>query len=122
MDESTFKNLSELPISKRDRNIEQELFGKKAVDKIIDKYEQELGYPQKQKKEVYKYKNRIFSPSHSVDESLLNELLNDDGSKYKIIFWKDTWTVHGDFKIFVIYSEVVPDVTDPVAIEKDSNE
>ena len=34
----------------------------------------------------------------------MNELLNDK-DKFEIILWKDTWTVHGDFKVFVIYAE-----------------
>lgn len=107
MSDDIFKDLSDLPVSKsqrRERNLQKELFGTRDPDKIIDEFERQLGYPKKDEKPNYKYKNRIFNANHDVDQELMNELLNDK-DKFEIILWKDTWTVHGDFKVFVIYAE-----------------
>jgi len=89
-----------------DRDLEQELFGKKGVKEAIDAYENELGFGknQRDKKVNRRVYNRIFSPDDDDERKLLDELLNDQ-ERFQIIMMKDTWTVHGNYKVFVIYSE-----------------
>ena len=106
-----FKDVSDLPKlkgGKKARDLVDELFSMKNPNQIIDEYEKKMGYPQKQEKIKVKFKNRVFTPTHADDQELLNELINDE-DKYKIVMWKETWTVHGDYKIFIIYSERVDD-------------
>ncbi len=91
--------------NKPERNLKKELFGKKDVNEVIDAYENSLGYPKKQKQDVnLKYKNKIFTANNAEDTELLNELMNSK-DRYTIVMWKDTWTVHGDYKVFIIYAE-----------------
>lgn len=99
--------VSDLPRSNEiERDLEKELFGKKDFQSnVIDAYEQMLGYKDKPaKKTNVKFKSRIFSPGKESEQELLNQLLNDK-EKFNIVMWKDTWTAHGDFKVFIIYSE-----------------
>lgn len=96
-------NASTIPEPTRD--LEQELFGKKGIKEVIDVFEQEMGLGKpRETKQNLKYYNRIFCPSADEDQELLNELLNDK-DRYRIIMWDKTWTVHGDYRVFVVYSE-----------------
>lgn len=86
-----------------DRDLEQELFGKKGIKVALDSLEQSLGYGEKEKKVKVKVYNKIFSPDTSEDKKLLDELLNDP--RFEILRWVDSWTAHGHYKVFIIYSE-----------------
>lgn len=87
------------------RDLENELFGKKGQEKIVDAFEKELGFGGRKEVVVNeKIYNRIFCPNVDEDQKLLNTLLNDK-TKFRIIMWKDTWTAHGDYRIFIVYSE-----------------
>lgn len=99
--------VSELSLTKStQRDLIQELFGKPNVNKIIDRIEAELGRPTATVKVKVKYHNRIFNLNLEEDIQLMNELLNEP-ERFTIIMWKDTWTVHGEFKVFVIYAETL---------------
>jgi hypothetical protein len=118
--------VSDLKISKikKDRDLENELFGKKGIQEKIDALEESLGFGkgEKIKSRNLKFHHKLLNPSHDEDEQLLNELLNDK-YRFNIIMWKDTWTVHGEYKVFVIYSEDL-DVKkeEDKNTEKDDNE
>lgn len=116
-----FKAISDKPISKKKktRNLESELFGDKTPTELVDAFEQQLGYPTPEKKETVRYKTKLFNINHELDKELLGQLLNDK-DRYSIVMWKDTWTVHGDFKIFVIYSDKV-EATSPTTPDLESD-
>ena len=105
----TFKNKpshrsnTEIP---EPRDIEKELFGKKGVDEVIDSFERDvMGFKPKNAKPINeRFYNRIFAVDDDTDRKLLNDLLND-GKRFRIIMWKDTWTVHGQYRVFCIYGE-----------------
>lgn len=86
-----------------DRDLEKELFATKGVTEIIDALEQVKGHGVKTKKVEARVYNKIFCPNTPEDARLLNQLLND--KEFEIVMWKDTWTAHGDFRIFIIYKE-----------------
>lgn len=102
-------SVSDLPLRKKPvKNLEEELFGKKGVKEVIDEFEKAQGFtgnkPTAPTK--LKYYNKVFNVNRDDDRTLLNTLLNDTASgRFSIIMWEKNWTVHGDFKLFVIYSE-----------------
>ena len=106
--EST-KDISKLPtFNFEERDLEQELFGRKGLRDKVDALETELGIkPRQQKILKSRRKNQTFVPSKDEDKELLDQLMNDE--KFRIIVWKDTWTVQGDYKVFVIYEEYIAD-------------
>ena len=85
------------------RDLENELFGKKGLKAGLDALEHELGYATKAPVSKTKVYNKIFTPAAEDDQALLNELLNDP--KFQIVKWVDSWTAHGDYRVFVIYTE-----------------
>lgn len=97
-------------VNPQEKDLEQQLFGKKGVKEFIDQFERETGIvPKKPDKQTVKYNNRVFSPTNEEDRKLLNELLNDR-DRFGITMWKDSWTVHGDYRVFVLYYEILDGV------------
>lgn len=91
------------------RDLEKELFGKRQIKDLLTNFEQELGIaPGNKKAKKIVRKAEILSPSKDEDAEKLNQILNED-AKYNIVMWKDTWTVHGDYRIFIIYEEAIDD-------------
>jgi hypothetical protein len=80
------------------RDLEAELFpNKRGPKEIIDEYEKEiLGVRPKEKPINEKIYNKVFNLGDEHDEKLVNELLNDK-KRFRILMWKDTWTVHGHY-------------------------
>ena len=110
MNREAFSDLSDL--SSRDvppeRDLEAELFNRRSIKDMVTNMEKELGLsPGKKAKEVRRHVD-ILAPGREEDGQKLSRILNDDKT-YRIIMWKDTWTVHGDFRVFLIYEEFVDD-------------
>ena len=71
---------------------------------VIDAFEQAKGIKRRPKATEmtdYVFKNIVLDPEKQMDQDLLNELMNN--KKYMIALWKDTWTQHGNFRVFVVY-------------------
>lgn len=83
--------------------IRAQVFGDRSIGAKIASIEQSLGVTPKAKK--YKYMNALLSMNNKEDSDLLNLLLNDR-EKYNVVGVEKTWTVEGDFRMFVIYTEV----------------
>src|SRR5438046_7952629 len=79
--------VSDMPlVSKSNQDVEHEIFGKAPdPNKIIDMYEEQLGYP-KAVKEVprIKYYNRVFTVTSDDDSKLFNKLLNNP-DKFRLL-------------------------------------
>lgn len=101
------------------RDLEYELFGKKGLKSALDNLEQELGYGKSKAVPKFKIYNKVFSANDDEDRELMNDLFNDP--KFNIIRWEQTWTVHGDFKVFIIYSENL-DLKKTTSAERNENE
>lgn len=88
-----------------ERQLEQELFKKNWSTSVIDEYEKRMGIPTKKANDNANrvVKTKTFRLEYNEDALLLNELMNSP--KYNIIYWKDTWTVDGYFRVFAIYSD-----------------
>jgi hypothetical protein len=88
------------------RQVEEELYKKSWQSAKIDDFEKKLGIPlpsnEPAKRNVL-VKTKTFIMEFDKDQALLTELLNSP--KYKIIYWKDTWTVDGNYRIFAIYED-----------------
>ena len=90
---------------KEPRDLEAELFNRRTVKDLVTNLEKELGLnPSGNKKAAVKRHAVILSPNKDEDQQQLETILNDD-AKFRIVMWKDSWTVHGDFKLFLIYEE-----------------
>jgi len=103
--------LSEIQASsiREPRDLEAELFNKRTVKDLVTSFERELGLiPANKKGKNIKRHACTLSPSKDQDSDTLDMLLNDD-AKYRVVMWKDTWTVHGEFRVFVIYEELLDD-------------
>jgi hypothetical protein len=100
----TFRSGSDIalePIPNRDLTSE---FGKKNWQSAkIDEFERSLGISPPKAEPKLRFKSRVFTPEFEDDKNLLEELLNHP--KYKVIYWKDNWTVNGSYKTYVVYSE-----------------
>ena len=105
--------------NKKERSLPDELHKKNWQTQTIDNFEKALGIAPTQKKQKLKYKSRVFSPDYEGDTALLNELMNHP--KYAVIYWKDTWTVDGLYKVFAIYSENLDYIEPEQKIQKIAN-
>jgi hypothetical protein len=87
------------------RNIRSEITNKGFDPEIvIDAFEQAKGIKRRPKVSEmtdYTFKNIVLDPEKQMDQDMLNELMNN--KKYIIALWKDTWTQHGNFRVFVVY-------------------
>jgi hypothetical protein len=87
------------------RNVRSEITNKGFDPEIvIDAFEQAKGIkrrPKVQEMTDYTFKNIVLDPEKQMDQDMLNELMNN--KKYVIALWKDTWTQHGNFRVFVVY-------------------
>lgn len=91
-------------INKEERELSEELFNTHKPKAIIDNFEQTVGLkPKTKKKKNVAYKNRQFNLEVDKDRDLLNTLMNSP--KYRIVYFKDTWTALGLYRMFVIYEE-----------------
>ena len=109
--DQTFDGMSDLSPSDLppERDLESELFNKRSIRDLVTNIERELGLnPGGKKGKNVKRHNRIIAPGRDEDAEILTQILNDD-AKYRILLWKDTWTVHGDYRIFLIYEEQLED-------------
>lgn len=108
--DQTFDGLSDLRSGDLppERDLESELFNKRSIRDLVTNVERELGLAPGKKSKQVKRHCRIVAPNKDDDAEILNTIINDD-AKYKILMWKDTWTVHGDYRIFLIYEELVED-------------
>lgn len=86
------------------RSIPQELGAKNWQQEKVDQFEKLMGISAAKKKaENLVYKTKTFNTEFDKDNKELTELFNSP--KYAIVYWNHTWTVSGDFKIFVVYSD-----------------
>lgn len=111
MSREAFSDLSDLHSSDvpPERDLEAELFNRRTVKDMMTSFERELGLaPAKKTKAAIRRHSEILAPGREEDGAKLNTILNDD-AKYRIIMWKDTWTVHGDYRVFLIYEEAIDD-------------
>lgn len=99
----TLSDLSNNAYPEPVRDLETELFGKKGLKEKLDALESTLGYGKENTTPKIKFHNKIFCPNSEDDRKLLNELLNDP--RFSVVKWEDTWTAHGDYRVFIIYSE-----------------
>lgn len=84
---------------------------------VIDAFEIAKGIkrrPASDGTEGYVFKNIILDPETQKDQDMLNELLNN--KRYLISLWKDTWTMQGSFRIFIVYGAKPedPDKEEPI--------
>lgn len=87
------------------RDLEAELFNRRSIKDMVTNLEKELGInPADRKKSKVIRHAEILAPGKDEDNEKLAMIINDDNT-YKIIMWKDTWTMHGDYRVFVIYEE-----------------
>ncbi len=94
------------------RRVEEELSRKGWQEATIDNFEKQLGIFSSVDKapENRIVKTRVFQLEYDKDAKLLTSLMNSP--KHKILYWKDTWTVAGDYRVFAVYSELVdPETT-----------
>ncbi len=111
--------MSELPLrkDKAERNLEAELFSGKKMNEIIDEFEKNLGFQQPTPpKANIKYRNIVLTPEDANDRATLNELMNDK-EKYQIIKWSEAWTARSQYKVFIVFTEIMPE--DPAAVKKE---
>lgn len=87
------------------RNVRSEITNKGFdPEVVIDAFEQAKGIKRSSKAadmSAYVFKNIVLDPEKQMDQDMLNELMNN--KKYMIALWKDTWTQHGSFRVFVVY-------------------
>lgn len=87
------------------RNIRSEITNKGFdPEAVIDAFEQAKGIKRRtaaNDMSSYEFKNIILDPEKQMDQDMLNELMNS--KKYIIALWKDTWTMHGSFRVFIVY-------------------
>lgn len=86
-------------------DLEAKLFGKKTIMETINQFEQEIGLSPA-KKRLTRIKSCVIAPSNAEDNQLFEEILNNR-ERYSIIGSDKTWTVHGDYRLFLIYEEVI---------------
>jgi hypothetical protein len=96
---------SDLLVSSKTRNVRNEVTNKGFdPEAVIDAFEQAKGIKRRSRNtgmSEYVFKNTILDPEQQRDQDMLNELMNN--KKYIIALWKDTWTVQGSFRVFIIY-------------------
>jgi len=89
----------------RKRNVRSEITNKGFdPEVVIDAFEEAKGIKRRAKTTDmadYVFKNIVLDPEKQMDQDMLNELMNN--KKYMIALWKDTWTQHGNFRVFVVY-------------------
>lgn len=110
-EEPLFADLSDLRGSDvpEARDLESELFNRRPIKEMVASIEKELGLnPGKKQKKNIKRHAEVLAPSREEDGAKLHKILNED-EKYRVAMWKDTWTVHGDYRVFVIYEEFIDD-------------
>jgi hypothetical protein len=87
------------------RNIRSEITNKGFdPEAVIDAFEDAKGIKRRPKAADmgnYEFKNITLDPEKQMDQDMLNELMNN--KKYMIVLWKDTWTQHGSFRVFIVY-------------------
>jgi len=91
---------------RRDRNIRAEVTNKEFdPNKVIDAYEQSRGIKPRPTvdKNNFEFKSIVLDPEQDKDRDMLDMLLNDD--KYVISLYKDNWTHHGSYRVFIIYGK-----------------
>lgn len=110
MNDSFDPNLSDIHASsiQEPRDLESELFNRKTIKEMVTNFEKELGINPGKKTKNSKKHAEVLSPSKDSDSEKLSNILNDD-AKYRIVMWKDTWTAHGDYRVFLIYEETLED-------------
>ena len=91
---------------KSDDDLSKEIFKTFKQEDIIDAYEKSMGIKQR----TYdipktRYKHIMLSPGTSEDDSELLDQLKNDPELFQIIGEKSTWTVRGEYKIFIEYLE-----------------
>ena len=89
------------------RNVRNEITNKSfEPNEVIDAFESAKGIKKRSATpdtSNYTFKNIILDPEQQRDQDMLNELMNN--KKYMIVFWKDTWTNLGNFRVFVVYGQ-----------------
>jgi hypothetical protein len=99
------------------RELQAELLNKFEPSAVIDAFEEAHGTKRRQPEgPKYNYKNLILEPCKLKDQQMLNELMNN-GDKYVIKLYKDSFSARGDYKAFVIYGELI-DKDAPVPVAK----
>lgn len=113
--------LSDIPASsiREPQDIMATLFNKKTIGEALDNIDSHLGISRGGKKTPnVVMRNAILCPAKDADREQLNALFNNP--KYAPVLWKDTWTAHGDFRIFVMYQETLD--TKPVVRKEQEEE
>jgi hypothetical protein len=90
-----------------ERDLASEFAGKFSQKKIIDQFEESRGTKRPEKKDffrMYEWKNIVLEPEKVKDQELLSQLMNDP--KFRILVYKDTFSVKGDYRVFVIYGKL----------------
>ena len=112
--------LSELDwVPKTEEQISKDLFQGTDPDKIIDAFEEQMGFPVKEtavKSQVYKCMD--LRPFDDEDRMLLQKFYNNP-DQYQIIRRSENWTPRGDLIIFLEYFE---DLEVKLAKEKEQQE
>ena len=86
------------------RNLRNEITNKGfEPEAVIDAFEAAKGIKPRKRTDAhdYTFKNIILDPEQQKDQDMLNTLMND--KNYVIALWKDTWTMQGSYRVFVIY-------------------
>lgn len=114
MSDPMFSDLSEMRRGdlQEPRDLESELFNKKSIRDMVVSFEAELGInPGKKNKKSIKRHAEVLAPGKDDDAIKLSSILNED-EKYRVLMWKDTWTVHGDYRVFLVYEEQLEEKKD----------
>lgn len=88
---------------KNNRALVDELYGKNWAKETIDEFERKNGLAPAPKAEEVTYEHKLLDLSYASDGNLFNRLMN--GTDYRILYMKDTFTPDGAYKMLVIYSK-----------------
>ena len=91
----------------RSRNIRSEVNNKSFdPEEVISAFEAAKGIAPRQRTKFsnYLFKNIVLDPEQEKDREMLDTLLNDP--RYIIQMYKDNWTVHGTYRLFLIYGNL----------------
>lgn len=97
-------NLSNIADAQTSNNYLADPFAGKTSKEIVDTLEREMGIKAPIKKENIKKHVATLAPDDDADKELLELILNNP-DRYNINYMDKTWTVRGEYRMFIVYSE-----------------
>ena len=101
------QELSEIDfVPRTEEEIEKSLFKTFNPEQLVDAYEKSMGLEKPSAEQPkLRYKHIMLSPGVDDEDSQLLDTLMNDPELYQIVNRTQTWTVRGEFKIFIEYTE-----------------